>query len=91
MKSREPQWTRSLGVLCTSLALTAAIALGLAARGYDVALNDIDRQKTEMEGVAAVQGEAFGLSPHFRVSYATSTALLEDACQRIQRTAAQLV
>jgi len=29
MKSREPQWTRSLGVLCTSLALTAAIALGL--------------------------------------------------------------
>ena len=45
----------------------------------------------ETEGVAAVQGEAFGLSPHFRVSYATSTALLEDACQRIQRTAAQLV
>ena len=29
MKSRGPQWTRSLGVLCTSLALTAAIALGL--------------------------------------------------------------
>ncbi len=44
----------------------------------------------ETEGVAAVQGEAFGFSPHFRVSYATSTELLEDACQRIQRACAQL-
>ncbi len=34
-------------------------------------------------GVAAVQGAAFGLEPHFRISYATSTAALEDACQRI--------
>ena len=39
----------------------------------------------ESEGVAAVQGEAFGLSPHFRISYATSTDLLEEACRRIQR------
>ncbi|MBI1188478.1 MAG: aminotransferase class I/II-fold pyridoxal phosphate-dependent enzyme [Alphaproteobacteria bacterium] len=39
----------------------------------------------EAEGVAAVHGEAFGLSPNFRVSYATSTELLEDACSRIQR------
>ena len=39
----------------------------------------------ETEGVAAVQGEAFGLSPHFRISYATSTEALEEACQRIQR------
>jgi aspartate aminotransferase len=44
----------------------------------------------ESEGVAAVQGEAFGLSPHFRISYATSTDLLEDACQRIQRACAAL-
>ena len=44
----------------------------------------------ESEGVAAVQGEAFGLSPHFRISYATSTELLEEACQRIQRAAAAL-
>jgi aspartate aminotransferase len=44
----------------------------------------------ESEGVAAVQGEVFGLSPHFRISYATSTELLEEACQRIQRTAAAL-
>ncbi len=39
----------------------------------------------EEEGVAAVQGSAFGLSPHFRVSYATSTKALEEACRRIQR------
>ena len=39
----------------------------------------------EEEGVAAVQGEAFGLSPYFRISYATSTEALKDACARIQR------
>ena len=39
----------------------------------------------EAEGVAAVQGEAFGLSPHFRISYATSTEALEEACVRIER------
>ncbi len=39
----------------------------------------------EEEGVSVVHGAAFGLSPFFRVSYATSTEALEDACQRIQR------
>jgi len=39
----------------------------------------------EEEGVAAVHGSAFGLSPHFRISYATSTEALEEACQRIQK------
>lgn len=42
------------------------------------------------EGVAAVHGEAFGLSPYFRVSYATSTESLEEACRRIQRFTAGL-
>jgi aspartate aminotransferase len=37
------------------------------------------------EGVAAVQGSAFGLGPNFRISYATSNAVLEEACSRIQR------
>ena len=37
------------------------------------------------EGVAAVHGAAFGLSPFFRISYATATGVLEDACNRIQR------
>lgn len=39
----------------------------------------------EAGGVACVQGEAFGLSPYFRISYATSNEILEDACTRIQR------
>jgi aspartate aminotransferase len=37
------------------------------------------------EGVAVVHGAAFGMSPFFRISYATATELLEDACRRIQR------
>jgi len=44
----------------------------------------------EEEGVAVVHGTAFGLSPFFRVSYATSTDVLEQACQRIQRFCASL-
>ena len=36
-------------------------------------------------GVAVVFGAAFGLSPHFRISYATSDAVLADACGRIRR------
>lgn len=44
----------------------------------------------EAEGVAVVQGSAFGLGPNFRISYATSEALLEEACNRIQRFAGSL-
>jgi len=44
----------------------------------------------DAEGVAAVQGSAFGLSPFFRVSYATATELLREACARIQRACAAL-
>ncbi len=44
----------------------------------------------ETEGVAVVFGAAFGLSPFFRVSYATANAVLEDACQRIQRFCANV-
>jgi aspartate aminotransferase len=39
----------------------------------------------EEEGVAVVQGSAFGLSPFFRISYATGLETLEEACHRIQR------
>jgi aspartate aminotransferase len=38
----------------------------------------------EATGVAVVHGAAFGLSPFFRISYATSNAALEEACKRIQ-------
>ena len=44
----------------------------------------------EVEGANAVYGAAFGLSPFFRVSYATSTERLEDACSRIQRFCANV-
>jgi aspartate aminotransferase len=44
----------------------------------------------EAEGVAVVPGAAFGLGPNFRISYATATAVLEDACAKIQRFCASL-
>jgi aspartate aminotransferase len=46
---------------------------------------DFVRYLLEAEGVAVVHGEAFGLAPHFRISYATSTEILREACARIDR------
>lgn len=46
---------------------------------------DFAGELLEAEGVAVVHGAAFGLSPFFRISYATSNKLLEEACTRIQR------
>ncbi|MEO1456170.1 MAG: aminotransferase class I/II-fold pyridoxal phosphate-dependent enzyme, partial [Pseudomonadota bacterium] len=51
---------------------------------------DFVTELLETEGVAVVHGAAFGTSPNFRASYATSDAVLEDACQRIQRFCASL-
>ena len=44
----------------------------------------------ESEGIAGVHGEAFGLSPYFRLSYATSDEILTDACRRIKRACEKL-
>ncbi len=44
----------------------------------------------EDQGVAGVHGSAFGLSPYFRLSYATSDDILEDACRRIQIACSKL-
>ena len=44
----------------------------------------------EDQGVAGVHGSAFGLSPYFRLSYATSDHILEDACNRIQVACSKL-
>tara|TARA_R110002124_G_scaffold64985_2_gene177832 strand:- start:646820 stop:648040 length:1221 start_codon:yes stop_codon:yes gene_type:complete len=41
-------------------------------------------------GVVCVHGEAFGLSPHFRISYATSVDVLKDACGRIAKACGDL-
>jgi aspartate aminotransferase len=46
---------------------------------------DFVRYLLEAEGVAVVHGAAFGLAPHFRISYATSNDVLHDACARIAR------
>jgi aspartate aminotransferase len=61
--------------------------IGKTAPSGKTLANDEDfvTELLETEGVAAVHGAAFGLSPFFRVSYATSNSLLEEACRRIQR------
>jgi aspartate aminotransferase len=46
---------------------------------------DFVSELLEAEGVAVVQGTPFGLGPAFRISYATRTEDLEEACRRIQR------
>ena len=46
---------------------------------------DFVTELLENEGVAVVQGSAFGSGPAFRISYATATEHLEEACRRIQR------
>ena len=44
----------------------------------------------ESEGVAGVHGAAFGLSPYFRLSYATSDKILIEACNRIKKACNKL-
>ncbi len=45
----------------------------------------------EEHGVATVSGDGFGLSPYFRISYATSQANLEKACYRIKCAVTELI
>ncbi len=72
---------------------SCAGVIGKTAPGGQVIGNDGDfvTYLLESEGVAVVQGAAFGLEPHFRISYATSEEALTEACQRIQRACAALV
>ena len=51
---------------------------------------DLATYLLDSEGIAVVHGEAFGLSPFFRISYALDTGQLEEACMRIQRACAAL-
>ncbi len=71
---------------------SCAGAIGKTAKSGKVIANDEDfvSELLSEEGVAAVHGAAFGTSPYFRISYATATEKLEDACQRIQRFCANL-
>lgn len=52
---------------------------------------DFARYLLESAGVAVVHGSAFGLDPFFRISYATSKEILEDACTRIIQACDRLV
>ncbi len=51
---------------------------------------DFAAELLEDVGVAVVPGVAFGLEPYFRVSYATSTEALTEACARIKKFCAAL-
>src|SRR5437870_68929 len=66
---------------------SCAGTIGKTSPSGKVIANDEDfvTELLESEGVAVVQGSAFGLGPAFRISYATKTSDLEDACKRIQR------
>lgn len=61
--------------------------MGKTSPNGNVMENDSDfvTELLEAEGVAVVHGSAFGLGPNFRISYATSTEALTEACERIQR------
>ncbi|MDG1727812.1 MAG: pyridoxal phosphate-dependent aminotransferase [Emcibacteraceae bacterium] len=52
---------------------------------------DVSTYLLESAGVAVVHGEAFGLSPYFRISYATSDDVLIEACNRIKKACEALV
>ena len=71
---------------------SCAGAIGKTSAGGKLIENDEDFAAAllDEEKVAVVFGSAFGLSPAFRISYATSTEALEEACARIQRFCAGL-
>ncbi len=71
---------------------SCAGAIGKKTPGGRVIRTDEDFASAllEAEGVAVVFGAAFGLAPHFRISYAAAMSELEEACRRIQRFSASL-
>ena len=89
---------RAEGLSCNSpggafyLYVDCGGTLGKRTPGGATIGNDGDFAKylLESEEVAAVHGEAFGLSPYFRISYALATDRLEEACIRIRRACAAL-
>ena len=71
---------------------SCAGTIGKTTRGGKTLRNDEDFATAllEEEGIAVVHGAAFGLSPFFRISYATGIKALEEACHRIQRFCSNL-
>ena len=66
---------------------SCAGTMGKTAPSGKVINNDEDfvTELLDAEGVAVVQGSAFGFGPNFRISYATAAPVLQEACERIQR------
>ena len=81
--------SRLLGLIVSGTALAGCgnfTVPRVAANGTTINTDeDFANQLLDSEGVAVVHGTAFGLSPFFRISYATSDKVLEEACTRIQR------
>ena len=71
---------------------SCAGTIGRISAGGTKILSDVDfvTALLEEQGVAVVQGSAFGMGPNFRVSYATSNTALEKACAKIQAFCAGL-
>lgn len=71
---------------------SCAALIGKRTPGGKTIENDRDFVMYLMDehGVATVHGAAYGLSPHFRISFAASLDDLTRACERIQRAAAEL-
>ena len=71
---------------------SCADLIGKATPGGKIIETDEDfvTELLDIEGVAAVHGSAFGTGPNFRISYATSNELLEEACAKIQSFTASL-
>ena len=72
---------------------SCANVIGKTTPGGKVIENDRDfvHYLLEAENVSTVHGGAYGVSPHFRISYASSTEELLKACTRIQRACAALI
>jgi aspartate aminotransferase len=65
---------------------SCAFAIGKKTPGGSVIRNDNDfvMHLLESQGIGVVQGEAYGMSPFFRVSFAASEAQLQEGCRRIR-------
>ena len=85
IRCRLPEGAFYLYVNCTGL-------LGRKTPDGKILENDTDvvLYLLESEGVAVVAGTAYGLSPYFRMSIATSIEILDEGCKRIARAVARL-
>ncbi|HLD95523.1 MAG TPA: aminotransferase class I/II-fold pyridoxal phosphate-dependent enzyme, partial [Alphaproteobacteria bacterium] len=85
LSCRLPKGAFYLYISCEGLLNKTTPSGGILQTDKDVATYFLD-----FADVAVVHGQAFGLSPYFRISYATSLELLLEACARIEKAIAAL-